>query len=333
MILSKENNLKMEEIREFIPISKAAEFDSLAPHIRIAEQDFLIPLIGRELYNYMVSMYDGKDGSGSGVTDNSLISELLKLMQSSVIHLAYWIGFDVLNSHVSDGGFKRIESDTVKGLYRYQEDNLKNYLKSCGFNQLDHVLEFLESNIAEFEDYRQSANCSQFRSMIIQTTDQFNRIVFINSSRLTFLRMKAHLSYIEETSIRSTLGELVYLSIKGEIGKDVPSTRVKNILPYIQKPLAFLASALLMEESGADLTDNGLYFASTKVGNVNTGEWLPTNEKRIGILVARNRSIGEAYLDQLRTYLEQNHEIWPEATVTTGKLFRRDNTGKKTFWQ
>jgi hypothetical protein len=332
MLLCKDKNPKMEEIRGYLSVSHAAGFDSLAPHIVNAERDFLIPVIGIELYEQLEIFYNREYPTYENTADQ-LTRELLELVQSAVVHLAYWIGFDLLNSHVTDGGFRRIESESVKGLYKYQEDRLKNYFRTTGFNRLDSVLQFLETNLDTFEAYSGSEEYTTFKSMFISTTNQFDEIVFIGKSRLTFLRMKGHLQYIEDTEIRKILGDQIYEAIKTEMIKESPELKVTEILPYIRKPLAYLASAMLMEESGADLTEKGLYFSANKSVNLNNTEHSPSSSDRIALLVARNRNYGNCYLDQLRIFLETNRDKWPDAVVTTGKLFRRDNTGKKTFWQ
>jgi len=259
-------------------------------------------------------------------------SELLRLVQSAVIHIAYWIGFDLLNSHISDGGFKRTESTSVKGLFKYQEENLKTYFRTNGFNGLDTVLRYLETNSSEFDEFSESPAFTLLKSAFIPTTDVFNEIVFINKSRLTFLRMKSHMQLIEDTEISTILGPTAFAFVKSEMVKPIPEAKVTKLLSYVRKPVAYLASALLMEESGADLTDNGLFFTSTAAGFNNDSERKPATSDRIAILVTRNRNIGNAYLDQLRSYLSANSSDWSEVTPSSGKVFRRDNTNKKTFW-
>lgn len=331
MLFSKERNPKMEELRNFVSVSSSAEFNTLATHIQNAERDYLIPVIGQGLYDELQEFYDAEiTGTGSGVQEET--AHLLALCQSAVIHLAYWIGFDVLNAHVSDGGFKRTESASVKGLYKYQEGNLKDYFRTNGFNGLDTVLQYLEDKLADFGEFKLSAAYTVFKSAIIPKTADFNEIVFINNSRLTFLRMKQHIALIEDIEIRLLLGDVAYTYVKAEIVKDTPAAKVTALLPYLRKPIAYLASAMLMEESGADLTDNGLYFTSAMATNSNDTERKPAAADRIKILVARNRHIGNSYLDLLRTYLSVNATDWSDVATSTGKVLRRDNTGKKTFW-
>jgi len=331
MLFSKEKNPKMEEIREFVPVSSSSDFDSVAPHISNAERDYLIPLIGSDMYAKLITFY--KTEIVEELTEPDQKTEkLLRLVQSAVIQIAYWIGFDLLNSHISDGGFKRTESTSVKGLFKYQEENLKTYFRTNGFNGLDTALQYLEINSSDFGEFSESPAFTLLKSAFIQTTDIFNELVFINKSRLTFLRMKSHMQLIEDTEISTILGPTAFGFVKSEMVKANPAAKVTALLAYIRKPIAFLASALLMEESGADLTDNGLFFTSTASGFNNDTERKPSTPDRIAILVKRNRNIGNAYLDQLRSYLTANSSEWSEVTPSSGKVFRRDNTNKKTFW-
>lgn len=331
MLFSKEKNPKMEEIRNFISVTSSSTFANVVPHIANAERDYLIPVIGQDMYDELVEFYETE--LPAVLTDvQEKTAELLRLAQSAVIHIAFWIGFDLLNVLVTDGGFKRTESESVKSLYKYQEENLKTYFRTNGFNGIDTVLQYLESNLSTFGEFALSTACTLFKTAFIPKTEIFNSIVFINKSRLTFLRMKSHMQLIEDTEIVTILGPVAFAYVKDEMAKPAPAAKVTALLSYIRKPIAFLASALLMEESGADLTDNGLYFSQTIAGYNNDTDRKPSSSDRIAILVMRNRSFGNAFLDQLRTYLTAHAADWTDVTPSTGKVLRRDNTDKKTFW-
>jgi hypothetical protein len=337
MLLSKEKNPKMEEIRKFIPVSTASDFDTIAPHINNAERDYLIPVIGQETYSDLLRWYAGEfygSGSSSGTPDpdKTQWDELLLLVQASVAHIAFWIGFDLINSYITDDGFKRVESEKVKSLFKYQEDALKKYFRTNGFNGLDTVLQYLENNIEAFPKFAVSDQYTVLKSSFIPNTAVFNKIVFISNSRLTFLRMIPHMQLIEETDIRLVMGEVALAELKDEMVKDNPNTTKTAVVPLVQKAIAFLASAMLMEESGADLLDNGLYFTANIAISNNDTEKKPASTDRIASLVRRNRNFGNAYLDQIRSYLVAHAADWSDVAISTGKVLRRDNTDKKTFW-
>ena len=321
----------MEEIRKYISVSASSEFEIIAPHIQNAERDYLVPLIGNELYQKLLSFCNEEVHD---LTDESVqkTNQLLSFVRSAVIHIAYWIGFDVINALITDSGFKRTESPNVKSLFKYQENNLKDYLRTSGFNGLHTVLQFLELNLADFKEFEDSPAFSLMRTSFVPTTYIFNEICFINNSRLTFLRMKPHLQILEETEILPILGAETYSYLKEELAKPEPDSKVYRILPYIRKPLVFLASAMLMEESGADLTDNGLYFKAVFAVHVNDTEIKPSSPERISVLLARNRKLGTSYLALLRTYLYAHPSDWPDAPTFAGNALQRNNTDKKTFW-
>ena len=51
----------MEEIRVYLPVSQAASFESVAPHIHNAERDYLIPVIGMAMYLELKGLYEIED--------------------------------------------------------------------------------------------------------------------------------------------------------------------------------------------------------------------------------------------------------------------------------
>lgn len=319
------------EIKEFLPVGAGNDFGRLKPHIENAENKYVKPLLGVAMYEELQEFYD-MEYPAEPTEVQEATKVLLTKVQHAVIHLAYFVGFDFLNVQVSDAGFQRVESERTKGLYKSQEDNLKRYFSSAGFNGLDDVLVYIEENIAHFNEFKLAPNWTELKSSFLPTVKVTEAIPFnIHSSRLLFLAMKPHVAFIEDTDIRNALGAAIYDEVKAEMVKDAPSDRVKAILPYIRKPLVYLATALMMEESGAELGEKGLFFDGIhpSTGGQNTLKREAATEQRIAAMIARNRMIGNSYLDILKSYLKEN---WEEYVGGVTSTITRDNTGKKTFW-
>lgn len=319
----------IKEVQSLLPVSTAVDFNRILPHLKVVERDFIRPLIGGGMMDELQEFYDA-ELTGELTEVQEAMKTLLNYVQGAEVHLCYWLGFDVLNAYISDGGFKRSESDKVKSLFKYQEDNLKDYFKVTGFNGLDVVLEFLEENIQHFGEFSLSDTYLSLRSLFISGTRIFDSIYFIGGSRLTFLRLIPHMRVVEDLSIKVLLGEN-YDLIKTEMIKDEPEERVIDILPVIQKPIAFLSVAMLMEESGADLTDKGLYFESRIATNMSDTEKKPAEAERIRVLALRAKNLGESYLALLRKYLQDSQD-WGNVPAQSSYIHNRDNAGKKTFW-
>jgi hypothetical protein len=114
--------------------------------------------------------------------------------------------------------------------------------------------------------------------------------------------------------------------------KDAPAAKVVKLLPFIRKPLAHLSVAMLMEESGADLTEKGLFFEATQGGFNSDAKKEPADKERVLMLVGRARRIGDEYLEGLKRFFMDNLSDWTDYSQQTGSVLRRDNNDKKTFW-
>lgn len=320
-----------DEVRELLPISNAVEFSRLKPHLEVTEQNFIRPLLGDALFQNLET-YDPNTKPPETKDTILALGSLKKLIQRAEIHLTYWQGYDILNAYISDGGFRRIETEKVKGLYKYQEDNLKEYFKVTGFNGLDTALEFIESNIDGLGSFRESETWKKIKGSFIPDTKTFSSIYFIGNSRLVFLRLQPFFQIIEDLSIKIVLGQENYNYIKAAMVRNELEPKVAQILPYISKPIAFLSVAMLMEESGADLTDKGLFFEGRMQTMMSDTVKQPAEIERVANLVKRARGLGESYLIQLKEYLLDHAQEWNGYSAPKAGLHNRDNSGKKTFW-
>lgn len=319
----------VSEIKTILPIGVGNDFNRLKPHIENAENRFIKPLLGLAMFNALETLYKAEQSLEPDETE-VIRRELVQKVQFAIIHLAFHVGFDFLNVSVTDAGFQRIETERTKGLYKYQEDSIKAFFAETGFNALDDVLLFLEVNIGSFTEFSESENYPKLKKAFLPNVDTIENIPFnIHRSRLIFLALQPAFSYVEDTSIRAVLGAVIYATVKAEMAKAEPAEKVLLLLPYIRKPLIYLASAMLMEETGATLGDKGLYFAKNEDQQRAKVVKAPSTEERIAVMVKRNRLIGDSYLEMLKTYLIDN---WVEYSGQKGSPYNRDNYGKKTFF-
>ena len=319
----------INEIKTILPIGVGNDFNRLKPHIENAENRYIKPLLGFDIYNQLSVLYISQESQEPDETE-ILHRELLGKVQFATIHLAFYIGFDFLNVSVTDAGFQRIETERTKGLFKYQEDAIKTFFAETGFNALDDILTFLDLNIEFFEQFMNSENFNKLITSFLPNVRTIEEIPFnIHRSNLIFLALKPSVAYIEDTAIRPVLGETIYATVKSEMANEVVAAKVRVLLDYIRKPLIYLASAMLMEETGATLGDKGLYFAKNEDQQRAKFVKEPATAERITVLVNRNRLIGNNYIEMLKAHLLKN---WPEYSGQTGSAFKRDNNGKKTFF-
>ena len=313
----------IEQIRTVVPVNGTAGFETFSPYLDAAEEQFIIPLLGIELYTELAAI------AANAGTDPQ--KALLKKVHYSLVHLAMWSGFDMLNVTFDDSGFERVSKE--KGLYRYQEENLKVVFKKQGYNGMDGILEYLMLNIASFEKFKSSAFYVEMKGSFFPTTSVFNAIYGIGNSRLIFLQIDRFFEPVIDFEIVPLLGRALFDKVVAEMKKEgEKNPDLMALVSYIRKPLAYLAVASGIDEVGIQLTEKGLFF-ETQVGtNASHIETVPANVENI-----RNKALvnGKRYKDVLLNYLKANADKYPDFTqtdLTNTNPFRRDNTGKKTFW-
>jgi hypothetical protein len=326
----------IEDIRELVPVSLANDFNRLKPHLENAERDYLVPAIGK---NMMLELNEFADATPEGTlteVQESML-ELWNLAKVSLVHLAFWIGYDTLNAYISDGGFRRVETEKYRSLFKYQEDSIRDYFKVTGFNGLDAMLELIDERPDHFLEYFVTETYQQRRELFIRDTQSFHSIYFIGQSRLIFMRLIPYMKTVEDLYIKPIMGTANYTDLKYAMTNPVKppnamEIKMNAIIPVIQKPIAFLATALLMEDSGADLGDRGLYFEGRAVNSESNTVRSPTEIGRVINLVKRNRGLGESYLSALKAHMLDFAADWNGYTAPTGRMPNRTNTGKRSVW-
>lgn len=316
------------EIKEFLPVGVANDFNRIKPHIAAAENKYIKTLLGSDAYTNLLQFHEATYPDAPTEIQKAN-KQLLEKIQHALIHLAYFTGYDFLNVSVSDAGFQRMESEKMKGLFHYQEENLKKYFGDTGFNGLDDALVFLENNTEFFPDFANSANFTVLKKSFFPTVASVEKVPFnLHGSRLTFLALQPALAYSEETEILKIMGSENYQELKAQMEQATMDEKYIQLIPLIQKALIYLASAMLMEETGATLNERGLFFETFDPIYRGTKTKAPATESRVAFLSVRNRNIGLHYLEALKNVISV---VWPEYTNVTG-VFNRDNTDKKTFW-
>jgi hypothetical protein len=319
----------IEEVQDIIPASVSITRAKLWPFIEQAERKYVKPLLGDTLYQDLNTFYNNRSSwsSGSDAEDAAKTTELLRLLRIAELNLALLVGFPVLNSVISDTGFQRTESENVKGLYKYQETELKKYFESAGFNGLDDMLSYIEENIEHFPEWEDSQIYQARKTSLIKDAIVFDEICYINRSRLTFLRLQRYITEVMDLDIKPLLGD-EYATLMSELAKEDPQAEYSAMAVEIRKPLAYLSCAKLIEKTG-NLEDRGLFFEGKNSMYPDDSVKRSATADEIASSVRSYREMGEKYMEALRQYLTLNGFI--QTGSVAGGVYNRDNTNKKIF--
>jgi hypothetical protein len=329
MFFSTNDDTFVTEVQELLPVSVAINRVKMWPYLEQVERKYLLPLLGRDLFDDIDKFYNHRDEWLSGSDDDAVkTAELLRLIQISEINLAYFIGFDLLNVTISDSGFQRpADGASWKGLYKYQEENIRKSFENGGYNGIDDVLKYIEDYIEYFPEWEDTALYTARKTSIIKDAETFDKICFISNSRLTFLRLQRYINEVIDFDIKPLLGT-EWSTLQTELAKEDPAAKYKDLVTEIQKPVAFLSCAKLIEKTG-NLTDRGLFFeGKSSLFPDDTTRKMAEGDSVV-VAMTSYKKTGAQYLEALRQYLIAN--LFTAQGSVDGSVYNRDNDLKKTF--
>ncbi len=319
------------EVQGILPVSVSTDREKLWPFIEAAERKYILPLLERELYDDLQKFCNNRSAwqsGGSSGEDTTKTTELIRLIRIAELNLAYYSGFDVLNVKISDGGFQRVgDQGNFRGLYKYQEENLRKYFQATGYNGLDDMLKYIEDYIEYFPEWEDSVNYVARKVSIIKDAEAFDAICAISKSRITFLRLQRYMNEVIDFDIKPLMGD-EYTTMMEELAKEDTLERYSLLRTEVAKPVAYYSVAKLIENSGS-LTDRGLLFEGKNSMFPDDSTKKYAEGESAAMAAAQYRRIGDRYMDALRKYLIDNS--FTEHGSAEGNVYDRDNTDKKTF--
>ena len=99
-LFTKAKNANAEEIKQFLPVNRTFRFETFSPALALVEQNYIIPTLGKELFDKLVAFYENDGFTG----DADKYAELLRLVQFSEVRLAYWKGYNSMSVMITDAG-------------------------------------------------------------------------------------------------------------------------------------------------------------------------------------------------------------------------------------
>ena len=319
-LFTKEKNTNAEEFKKFLPVNVQLMYETVAPALALAEQNFIIPILGRELFEKLVSFYN------SG-TPSPEYNTLLKLVQYAEFRLAYWNSFNELSVMITDGGVSA-NIGAENRLFRNERESLLDELKTNGFNQLDTVIEYLEENMDLFPEFEKSKYFSKLKNSFIPNTATFNEIYNINNSRLVFLKMKYFIEDVEQVTVPHFIGR----KFMDAILDDIDAEKYAPILAQLRKFIVYMAIYNGISELHKIPTEKGLIFEKNSSDGKTSG---PLSRRELDKTSDYYKTQAESHRVAFIYYLNQNKSEYPEykefvGDAGTTQQFR--GTNKKTFF-
>lgn len=218
------------------------EEPQIRPYLEAAEWTHLVPILGAPLYKYVQKEYEAE------TPGNEHFPELFKFVQPVVILFGMYGAIPALNITLNKtGGFTVGTNDLTTVASKDRVDKLIESTYTQANDAVEQLLIYLEQNSKFFTDpetgeelWKQSASYWQKTGCLIFTAQEFNNIVFIDNSRLTFNRLYPSIRLTERLKLWPAFGrELITSLINRKMDNDLKG-HDDEVLCHLQTALALL---------------------------------------------------------------------------------------------
>lgn len=210
-------------------VNMSLEMDSLKPHIEMAADKHLVPWLGDAQWDKILTDIDAL---------NTEEEALLPYLQRTLALLTMYEYSNIGSIQMGEAGLMRAETDEMKGAYKYQENNYKDYMLATGYASLERLLKFLEANAGDYPLWTTSAENKRNRAYFINYAQEMQLIYSINVNRYVFDVMRPAMSDVETFAIIPLIGETFYDELKTAIDNKTVDADQLAAIALIQKAVA-----------------------------------------------------------------------------------------------
>lgn len=285
----------IEEFRQYIPVNKSFSLERITKYIEQAELEYIKPILGKALYNQLNTDYAASSTSAAHV---ALVEKVQLVISSFAWHRYTPYG----QVQFSDAGIRTVQGDDFRSASKWQIEKIEEGSLTDGYTFLEQLIEYLEEHVESYPtwDY---ANAHQY---LISSAKVFNEEVFINGSRLIFLKMLPQMKRIER-QVRAKISKGQFQAIKAKVAAKtaVWTDLEEELLEYLQNAVANLTYAASIRSLPLDIEGNRL----TIFDNQFLSDYDPKVQPDVdllGYLERQHKEQGEESL-QAAIYLMEMH--------------------------
>lgn len=286
----------LDTLKKYIAVESSVK--TILPTTVEAEEQYIIPAIGRELY----------DALTDGVTNNDLSDDYLELLDKvlqALAPLSYHIGLPELNVRTSDKGLHNSTTQTQERAAKWQFDYMNYNLLRRGMAALDRLFIYLEKSTEKdwYEQWSESEAFTTYKQHIVNRADVMQKIgqAPIANSRWLFLNMLPSMGTVESAFIFPAIGEEFYAELAAAYNPDEEDTVIKKANTLLIKTVSQLTYGLSLR--------NPAFLQEMIVVTSSTSEQiaaLKADLEKFNVLADKHENYANGYLNELKSHLDSN---------------------------
>lgn len=275
------------------------EFENIKPFVYRTEKNWLVKFISKEQYKVLVD-YTGSD---------SIILEVISHLESCITHFALMRSMVRLKNQFGNSGPKE---ENNREWWR-DRDLLRSY-RNTAMESLDMALKSMRVSLDLFPEYRDSKEYEQFKTLIIQSPEDFSEFVFIHDSMVTFLAIVPVMRFIQISEF-TTLDESVFMNPSSDLQRKAVH-KLKGIIAHRTKSQLLLSNQFTFDDLGF----------SFKIELLPWEYKLKADKEFLDKQISNELAKANVYRDQLYKLLDSNPEEFNIESPKTVNFISKQNS-------
>lgn len=279
----------IQEIASYVTISNASSSSGL-PKQRGAEEDYILPVLGNDLFASLQTQV-----TTGPITD----TDLLDKVRAALAFLIYYKELPLMHTIITESGLRTVTNDKVQGAYRYQYEATRQYLENEGLSGLEKLYEYLMANQETFPTWQSSEAFTRLNKNLIKTGKDFSSYYYLFQPHRTFFALQPVMQEVEDFYVKSIIGDTFFSFLKDTASLSPEETIV---LGYFKRAVANLTIHKAITKLAVKIRPEGFTV------QLASSDRSPASENNAGADQMEQLHLdtyrdGNAYLSKAKTYL------------------------------
>lgn len=281
-------------------VNASMYLDSIQPYFDIAHERHMEDWLGTAFYTNL----------GDGVENSNLTqaeTALLPYYRKALAWLALYEYLPHANVQISEAGMYRVENDSMKTAYKYQMLAVQDNAINNGYEALEKLILFLESNKATYTDWTNAPGYEKHHNVLLHTAAAFRIVHNKRLARYTFDAIRGVVEDVEQFVIAKLLGDDQYAALLDARKTNTWTTEAKE-----KRAIYLLNRASAHFALAAALQLNYVTLKSDRVVSNTDTEAAPAEQPastaQVFTRLQLHDDIANRHLKAAREYLDENIE-------------------------
>jgi hypothetical protein len=283
-------------------ISATMELDSIEPYFQIAHERHIEAWLGTDL---LTALETGLAAGSPAVKWTALAPYYRRAL--GWLTMYEYLSFATVQ--LGESGLHRVETDSHKTAYKYQEKAIRETALQNGYEALEKLLIYLEANQADYDEWELSPGYQLYHGVLLNTATAFRMVGGKKISRQVFEVVRGMITEVEELAIVPIIGQAQYdaLLTARKTGTWTSETLEKKIILLAQRIAAHFTLVTALKQHIVALKGDAVVQLEAEADQSLPKEGAPTLAA-VGIRLDSHDETANRYIKIMRTLLDANTE-------------------------